>query len=119
LVDIFEVALIFSIFAHCLSLVQTKPYPFGSALTRVDYFYVSWTNMLTLGGKYPPVTQLAEVLVMLEVAAGLGLIVLIIAVYVNGLRVPVGRTAGRGATEPTAGTAFLSSSIPKDTTDDT
>jgi hypothetical protein len=109
LVDIFEVALIFSIFTHCLSLVQTKPYPFGAALTRVDYFYVSWTNMLALGGKYSPVTQLAEVLVILEVAAGLGLVVLIIAVYVSGLRVRVGRTAS------------LSSSIPEDTdsTDDT
>jgi hypothetical protein len=111
LVDIFEVALIFSIFAHCLSLVQTKPYPFGSALTRVDYFYVSWTNMLALGSKYSPATQLAEVLVMLEVAAGLGLVVLIIAVYTSGLRIPVGR---RGATGPTAGTASLASSIPAD-----
>ena len=115
LVDIFEVALIFSIFAHCLSLVQTKPYPFGSALTRVDYFYVSWTNMLALGSKYPPVTQLAEVLVILEVAAGLGLVVLIIAVYVSGLRFPVGRAAGRGASGHTAGTASLSPSTPEDT----
>jgi hypothetical protein len=115
LVDIFEVALIFSIFTHCLSLVQTKPYPFGSALTRVDYFYVSWTNMLALGSKYPPVTQLAEVLVMLEVAAGLGLVVLIIAVYVSGLRLPVGRTAGRGATGPTAEAASASPSAPNDT----
>ena len=115
LVDIFEVALIFSIFTHCLSLVQTKPYPFGSALTRVDYFYVSWTNMLALGSTYPPVTQLAEVLVVLEVAAGLGLVVLIIAVYVSGLRYPVGRTARRGATGPSAATASLSSSIPRDT----
>jgi hypothetical protein len=115
LVDIFQVALIFSIFTHCLSLVQTKPYPFGAALTRVDYFYVSWTNMLALGSKYPPVTQLAEVLVMLAVAAGLGLVVLIIAEYMSGLRVPVGRTAGREATGPTAGAASLSSSIPEDT----
>jgi hypothetical protein len=115
LVDIFEVALIFSIFTHCLSLVQTKPYPFGTALTRVDYFYVSWTNMLALGGKFSPVTQLAEVLVILEVAAGLGLVVLIIAVYVSGLRVRVGRTPERGATRTTAGTASSSSSIPEDT----
>jgi hypothetical protein len=115
LVDIFQVALIFSIFTHCLSLVQTKPYPFGAALTRVDYFYVSWTNMLALGSKYPPVTQFAEVLVMLAVAAGLGLVVLIIAEYMSGLRVPVGRPAGREATGPTAGAASLSSSIPEDT----
>jgi hypothetical protein len=111
LVDIFEVAIIFSIFAHCLSLVQTKPYPFGSALTRVDYFYVSWTNMLALGSKYSPVTQLAEVLVALELAAGLGLVGLIIAVYVGGLRVPVGRTEGTGATGPTS----LSSTTLEDT----
>jgi hypothetical protein len=120
LVDIFEVALIFTIFAHCLSLVQTKPHPFGSALTRVDYFYVSWTNMLALGAKYPPVTQLAEVLVALEVAAGLGLIGLIIAVYVGGLRVPVGRSE-RGGRPMAAGTSSLSRSFPDDTnsTDDT
>jgi hypothetical protein len=55
--------------------------------TVLDFVYMSWGQMLTVGSKYSPVTTGADVLQMLTVASGLLLIGLALTTFIGGLSV--------------------------------
>jgi len=56
----------------------------GAKLTqRMQFLYMSWTNLTTLGNSYTAATWYAQLLVMVQLASGLFLTVVVIALLVS------------------------------------
>ncbi|WP_225834208.1 hypothetical protein [Streptomyces sp. NK08204] len=80
---LFQATLIFAIIAEVQARNGFK-FPDGHPGGALDYFYVSWTNLATLGNSVAPITGRAELIVVLTGLTGLVLIGIILTYAMKG-----------------------------------
>jgi hypothetical protein len=78
----FQLALIFAICERALPSGDFSNTP----STQLDYIYVSWTNLTTLGNSYYPHSELAKITTGLTAGFGLFLVGVLLAFGINKIR---------------------------------
>jgi preprotein translocase subunit SecG len=108
-----QVTLIFAVLYHSLSTDDFVSNPGHShAAHATDYFYVSWTNVTSLGSTYDPTTGLARLLSVLTTTFGIFLLGVLLAFGIDAVKKDEEKKKKRGK----KGAAAASSTPPAPTT---
>ena len=91
LLDVGQTIICFGLVAQALARLWPAQFIFETSRGvrpqgTFDYIYLSWGQMLTVGGKFEPVTTGAELVQMMTVGGGILLIVMVLSYVISRVR---------------------------------